>query len=226
MTQRDVWKVVFVLSCVFIIAGGLNSGFSRIYMSIPFMVIALVLCISVFKKLWLTVSTALLILFSFVVCLTLERNSVIFPVLKNGEIEILEDSFHAQFRGGSGGLVKEKYDGNWANDIVYKPLSKGSTHSVVGVKISPSGFSNTIGLITDFGVVSQNNYSDDTHYSKKLVEVNKTVHSPLAKGLSFLMVWPIIFIVWFPAGILTFLIVVYFFKVGMDRLPKSREKSA
>ncbi len=221
MTRRRIWMAVVLLCWMFIISGAFNIGISQFYMAVPFMLASLRICIYIIKIKWLTKITLILILCSVLVNITLERNPIVFPILVNGSIRINADAYYETFSDGSGGLVKNKDDTSGYDDVVYKSVKAGSVYAVSGVKKSPSGFSNTISLLTELGEIPESNYDESHLYGEYIAVANKDVHSLWAQRISFLMVWPLLFMVYFPIGIILFLVVALYCIHRMKHLPES-----
>ena len=178
---------------MFIVAGGLNTGISAFSMAIPFMIAAIFISKNKLKSVYWMWGTAMLILVSLVLSMTLEKNPIIFPILKEGHIQITRDSYYLRFGDGSGLLSSSdpsRYKFTPDNPTVSR-VTEGSIYQVTGVSIDLAGFSNSINLETELGVIFQSSYEavgDD----KPLAITNKTVHASWAKKFTQLMGWPII----------------------------------
>jgi len=216
MTRKSVWSVVLFISCIFVLASGVNSGFSEFYMGIPFMLLAFTLSVAVFNW-FVAMGTALLIVLSVFVNITLENNPIIFPILQDGQGKVLHDSVHVTFSDGSGGLRVGNPGGSDEAAII-KNVKGGTSFDVTGIIFSPSGFSTTISLMTTIGNISERNYRDNH------VRLNKTVHSSWASGISYLMYWPILFIANFPLGVIVFIVALIGFCFAMKKLPNEASR--
>ena len=104
MTRKNIWAGILVISYLFILSSSVNAGFSRFLMGVPFMLLAIIISIAVFGS-RVAIGTGLLIFISIFTNATLEKNPLIFPILRGGQIEVLHDAVHITFSGGSGAPV-------------------------------------------------------------------------------------------------------------------------
>jgi len=176
------------------VAGGLNTGISSFYMAIPFMAFAVFVGKIKLKNIFWVLVSGIVAIGSVVLSLTLERNAIVFPILKEGNIEIIRDAYHVTYSDGSGGLSDEKLSPGTFGDLTVTTVKAGAIYKVNGIQIGPLGFSNAINLKTELGIVSQYDY-EGLAGDKPMAITNKTVHSPWAKKISYLMGWPLIIII-------------------------------
>jgi len=212
LTQRKMWVFILFICFIFILSGGANTGFSKFFMALPFMLLAILISTKVLKKNIYKKLTFILILFSIIFNITLTKNPLAFPILDKGSIEIMSNGFHITFSDGSGGFYDEKLTANSYDNVTYKELKKGEKYKVTGIKITHPDFSTKVYLQTAIGQFSQSNYN---------ITLNKEAHATWVKNLGFLMNWPILFMLYAPLGGLILLVLLVLFQLGINRLPKS-----
>jgi len=127
--------------------------------------------------------TILYIPLAILVNLTAEINPLIFPILKNGTVELLSNGKHITYNDGSGGFY-----GNGSNEpnnssvLKKELLSKGDKLDVTGVRVRHPDFSEEVYIVTSIG----------EFYNDKDIKTNRTIHALWAEKLSLLMLWPIV----------------------------------
>ena len=220
MTRKNLWAGILVISYLFILSSSVNAGFSRFLMGVPFMLLAIIISIAVFGS-RVAIGTGWLIFISIFTNATLEKNPLIFPILRGGQIEVLHDAVHITFSGGSGALFEKNYTTSWDEGAVYKPVKRGSVYNVTGVNFSHPDFSSQVNIKTDLGQISERNYKKTNYrHGKQLVKTNKIVHFHLFDRISLLMAWPILFLIYFPLGLIIFIAMLMVFYSYMKKLPK------
>lgn len=187
---------LYMVGCIFVVAGGVNAGFSAYFMAVPFMVLILWVSKIKFQNERLFYLSLGLIVASILVSHTQTKNPFLFPIVSGGTIEILQDGYHQAFSDGSGGFELEKEEEDrciGCGKVVYTPLRKGDIFEVQGVRIGYPDFSTAVALVTQVGEFSQYDY--DSTEGEPYIKINKPVHAKWASVFSALMAWPIIFII-------------------------------
>lgn len=103
LTRNKRYKAILFICYLFIISGGVNAGVTAFYFAVPFMVIATWVNLARIKNKTLTYLTYFFILFCIIFSATLHKNSLVFPIIKNGYIEVLSDGYYVTYMDGSGG---------------------------------------------------------------------------------------------------------------------------
>ncbi len=193
--------IIFIICIIFIIWGALNPGFSRFYLAIPFFFISIFIARHSIKLIILSILIAIFWLF---INATIFKNSIIFPILHNGTIEILENGYHQTFFDRSWSYTKEKQNYNGTlGDITYIPLTKWDIYNVTWISASAPDFGFTLTLKTNIWNFSENDFKP-LYSSNPHIKLNKNHYSAWAKYWSYLMYWPLLFIAWFPIGFIFF----------------------
>lgn len=187
---------LYTIGCIFVVAGGVNAGFSAYLMAVPFMALILWVSKTKLQNSGLLYFSLGLIIFSILVSHTQTKNPFLFPIVSGGTVEVLQDGYHQEFSDGSGGFELEKEDQDkciGCGRIEYTPLRKGEVFDVQGVRIGNPDFGIAIALVTQVGEFSQYDY--DPIEGKPYIKINKPVHARWADALGALMAWPIILII-------------------------------
>ena len=220
ITQKHIWVCILLICYTFILSGGANIGSTRFLMALPFMPLALLISMRVLKKTVFRKLTFILIPFSIILNITLEKNPIAFPILCGGEIEIISDGFQGTYSDGSGGFYDKEPEKAGDHNVTYKELKKGEKYKVTGIVITAPDFGTKINLQTTIGQFSHSNYQD-TSYSSASVLTNKEVQATWLEDLGFLMYWPLLFIFRAPLGLVISCALLVLLGRGINRLPKS-----
>lgn len=196
LARSKGWKVLLLVCCLFIISGAVNAGVTGFYLAIPFMLATSWISLRVIKNTRVTYFTHSFIFLSIIFNVTLTKNSLIFPIIDDGLIEIVSDGYYVTYTDGSGGFTAKKNIEVDESQISYKRLKKGECYKVNGIKISMSGFSSVLLLQTEIGTFSEVDYQSNGQLTAKVLP-SKEVYVSWVRSLSVLMYWPLIFMMLF-----------------------------
>lgn len=194
MNKVYVYYALYTIGIIFTLSGAVNAGLSLYFMAIPFM--ALMIWISKFKlknKSLFYFSIALII-FSIGVSHTQTRNPILFPIISDGYIEILENGYQLTFSDGSGGFSldnKEDIACIGCGEVIYTEVKKGEKFKVLAVRVEHPDFTTSITLVTEIGEFTEHDYRP-WGGEERAIGVNKPVRAKWAENLSGLMAWPIL----------------------------------
>lgn len=188
-----LWTLYF-LSLVFIVSGAFNYGFSRFLLAVPFVVVANVLAVRLTKRKLLFVVTLLFSIAAAAVNLTLERNPLVFPILKGGYVEVRKDGYYESWPkyGLEGVYFQEEPctpESHVACDgqTIVTPIKAGTRLKVTGVRMEYPDFGKSIVLITESGMT----FSTENFYlAEDALTTNSPVESRLFSKFGILMMWP------------------------------------
>ncbi|OHA84493.1 MAG: hypothetical protein A2408_01495 [Candidatus Yonathbacteria bacterium RIFOXYC1_FULL_52_10] len=192
--KQLLWGL-YGISIVFILGGAVNAGFSGYAMAIPFMGLALWVSRSKLQSRTAFSLAAALIVAAVFVSHTQTKNPILFPVLSDGYVEILEDGYQETFFDGSGGFTQEK-DADvcmGCGEITYTKLTKGDIYQVLGVRLGHPDFGTSISVVTEVGEFSKHDYSPSAGMDA-YIKLNKPPRAHWADVVSFSMAWPIAFL--------------------------------
>jgi len=193
MQKKIIFWILYLIGIIFVLSGAVNNGFSRFFMAIPFMILICLVGKFGIKRNKLFYFSIFMVIFSIIVNLTQTKNPLIYPVLSNGYIEILEDGYHIEYSDGSGMFIseEERNDRNfiYSEDTIFTDLKKGEKYKVIGIKVAHPEFGTNVKLVTEVGQFSEYDYKSFEGSQK--INVNKNVQSSWSKKLSFLMLWPL-----------------------------------
>lgn len=196
MNKNVLFWIFYFVSVVFVLSGAVNNGFSLYFMAIPFMLYMLWVSKFKFQKNILLYVSIFFIIFSIIISHTQTKNPVLYPILSDGYVEILEDGYHDEYSDGSGGFLsyeeKDRDGCVGCGEIEYLKLKKGEKYKVIGVEISHPEFGTEVNLITKIGQFGEYDYGSSKSLSNKSIYINKPVQSNWAKYLGILMAWPAI----------------------------------
>ncbi len=186
MFQQKKFVIYYLVCIPFIISGAVNAGFSRYFMAIPFIVLALWISRSKLNNALLFYGTIALIVVVVFVSHTQTRNPLLFPIISGGQIEILRDGYQITYEDGSGGFSN---DSSCDSCITKTKVSKGDVHKVLGVLMGYPDFGEKIILVTDIGQFDQYDYAPVVG-DEKNIRLNKPARAAWADALGMLMAWP------------------------------------
>jgi|GEM_PF-3665461 len=226
MTRKVIWIAILFICYLFIVGGAVNAGFSRFAMAVPFMVIALLVSIFSLRSAKIAAVTIFFSGLAIFTSLTIAKNPIIFPILDNGKIIILQDGYYERFSDGSGGFLsteeKEWVDSGTTvfDDVSYMPVKAGEEFKVKAVSFSAPDFNSQVNIVTEVGQLSEYTWNNVSDRYGKVIETNKSVYVWWAEKLSFLMYWPILLLANFPIGLIVISVIFALFLVLMKHLPK------
>ena len=187
---------LYIVCIIFVSAGAVNSGFSKFFWAIPFMITSLYVSLKKIESVKLFIFSILFIIASITVNLTQEKNPILFPILSGGTVEFLEDGYIRTFdMDGSGGFVtkEEKEDPDncrGCGALSYKEVRKGEVLPILKVTINHPSMATAFSLLTEKGQIDRNDYEDSAvaYLGKKApAKINKNITNKYAQYLSALM---------------------------------------
>ena len=193
-------KIAYALVGFFVILGAFNIGI--LLVASPLFILISRYGLKSKKMFW---SSICLVIVCLLINMTIEKNPLLFPVVRGGTVKILEDGYLATYSDGSGGFSKENFADNQGRDpscvgpycgiIKFYPLKKGEIYNVTGVIVTLGAggdFRPRISLVTSIGRFAQDDYQSLSGGSEVVhIKLSKPVHSLLFDKLSYLMFWPI-----------------------------------
>lgn len=101
-------KVFFVtLAILMCLGGAVNDGMTYFAMAVPFMIFLMVVTFRSDKRIFLL--TLAFVLLCIATSLTRDKNPLLYPIIHNGEITVLQDGYQVTYQDGSGGFYDDKH---------------------------------------------------------------------------------------------------------------------
>lgn len=104
--MSPVKRFFVTLSILTSLGGAVNSGWSYFGIAIPFMIYLLIISYR-FKKSFF-VGTLIFVVLCIITSLTRDKNPLIYPIIRDGEVTVLRDGYHVGFNDGSGRFKTEE----------------------------------------------------------------------------------------------------------------------
>lgn len=101
MAKYLKWFLI-TLSVVMCIGGAVNDGMTYFAMAIPFMIVLLNTTFHRDKRVF--TGTLIFILACIATSLTQDKNPLLYPIIKSGEVTVLQDGYYVSYASGSGGF--------------------------------------------------------------------------------------------------------------------------
>lgn len=185
----------YLVCLVFIVSGAFNYGESRFFLALPFMAGACVLAWKYSSKRILFYITVAFCLVAIAFNLTLERNPLIFPIIDDGNVEVLVDGNHLTFvADGSSGFFDASFCANPNNREYCEEVTssntfieKGSVFKVKEVQLTSREFARVINIVTEEGY----SFSHEL-ISHNEIRVDKEITNPTFEKAGVLMSWPLV----------------------------------
>lgn len=173
-----ILSLLILTSALFILGGGVNYGFSRFFLALPFIFLGGVCALYLNRHIFFFM---VVLSFSAIATnITLEYNPLFFPVL-TGEVEILQKGFYGKFSDGSGGFFEAKTDDT---SIEFTPLKAGQKYKIQSIGFRYPDFYSKIEVITDLGPFDQKDEA------KGFIRVSKPWVEDSVATLGNLMYYP------------------------------------
>lgn len=182
--------LAIIVSVIMSLGGAVNTGFSGVFLAIPFMVFLAYVGYKINKYLFTIV--ILFIIFCFVINKTQDSNYFIYPILKDGSATVLQDGYqHTFLDDGSGSFQISSTTLSCAGcgEERVTHLNVGEVYKVIGVYHENGDFADKIGVVTEIGQFSSSNidHADKGH----AINLNRPIQSEWSKLLGALMYWPV-----------------------------------
>lgn len=178
MKYLKYFAVIF--SVIMSLGGAVNSGFSGVFLAVPFMVYLVYIGYKVNKYLFIT--AILFIIFCITVNKTQDFNHFIYPILKDGNATVLQDGYQKTYLnlsgiGGSGGfdISSTTIRCIGCGEVRVTPLRSGEVYKVIGVYHDNGDFADKVGVVTEIGQFTYSN--TDPSGFRYAINLNKPIQS-------------------------------------------------
>ncbi|MFC1721257.1 hypothetical protein ACFL0K_03335 [Patescibacteria group bacterium] len=207
ISNKYFW--IYIISCVFVVAGGVNSGYTYFFGAIPFMFLIVWISKVKLKNKKIYIFSVVFIIFSIIISITQAKNPILYPILSGGYVEVLKDGYLETNKLWSG-FVRE--ESSSCNTCIYQKLNKGDKYRILGVRLNNDGIPNTITILTEIG-----GFTEGLMFGN--ITTNKTMRAEWAEYLSRLMN-PVILLLILLIPVLLILIFVFAVKYSFSMLKK------
>ena len=192
--KRSFGLVAYILCLAFVFSGAFNYGFSRFWLALPFMSMAVFLSQVLFKKPFYIIITRAYCALCVGVNYTLEWNPLVFPILSDGYITITDDGYATSFSDGSGMVDTVPHNDllcSTCGPVTSNHVYKGQRYKVLGLKVNGGiDAPYSINLLTELGGFTVHPGRDELNF--KFISTNKPADSRFFSNVGILMYYPII----------------------------------
>jgi len=160
------YEVAYVICVAFVISGACNLGWSGMLFAAPFIAWAVYLSLAMSETLKFAYITIGLFILLAAFHYTLPYNPIIFPILNDGEVILVEDQDGCDYNS----LGKCVYNCKKSECVDTYKLRAGQTLSVSAIKVSNGDFSTNLYVKTNKGSFDYRN--DSTYYFSKPIVID------------------------------------------------------
>ena len=158
MKNKNVFLFLYSICFLFSLGAALNEGFTKFFWGIPFY-LAFFIIGKRFQVKWTYYLQVITITALSITCsLTLTRNPLLYPILSEGTLTVLEDGFIKKYSDQSAAFTLtdvDDIDCSGCGQTVYYPVKKDQRIKVLGIKLNYPDFSLDRNFITEYGHLSE-----------------------------------------------------------------------